>query len=169
MSGKKLAVLVVHGMGSQGLKVQPSSNTPTFSKQLHKRVRKLVGAGNFDENVAWREVVWADVMQERQKNYLSRIKRKTRSDGIRAFMLCNISDAASYQKTGDEKDNTYEHIHDRVKKRWQSLRGMWSPARRSLYWHILWAGILCPITFTTTKRRLRAAQILNALKPWRVL
>ncbi|NOR62954.1 MAG: hypothetical protein GQ535_10730 [Rhodobacteraceae bacterium] len=123
MSDKKMAVLVVHGMGSQGLKVQPSSDIPTYSKQLRQRLRKLIGAKRFDETIAWREVVWADVLQDRQKAYLGRIKRKTRSDGIRAFMLRNFSDASSYRKTGDAKDNTYELIHDRVRKTLGELEG----------------------------------------------
>jgi len=112
---KKLAVAVIHGIGSQGEKKPPSTDTLVFSKDLRDRIAKEIGAGKFDDNVAWREIFWSDVLQSREQDYLSSIKRRTRGDKIRAFVLCNLADASAYRKTPhDSNDNTYRIIHSRV-------------------------------------------------------
>lgn len=111
---KTLAVAVIHGIGSQG-EIQPTdSAVPTYSKDLHKRVKRELGTAQFDK-VAWREIFWSDILQVRQAAYLKSIKRRTRYDNLREFVLCNLSDASAYRLTpGDQADNTYERIHARV-------------------------------------------------------
>ncbi len=113
---KKIAVAVIHGMGAQGAKVSDDSALPTFSKHLRKRVRAKLGASMFDQSIAWREIFWADILQDRQARYLSAIRRRTRYDNLRQFVVQNLGDAAAYQKTADPADNTYEKIHKRVTK-----------------------------------------------------
>ncbi|MCI5047171.1 MAG: hypothetical protein MRY59_06695 [Aquisalinus sp.] len=113
---KKIAVAVIHGMGAQGAKVSNDSAIPTFSKHLRNRVRGAFGTAAFDETVAWREIFWADILQDRQARYLSAIRRRTRYDDLRRFVVQNLGDAAAYQKTADPADNTYEKIHKRVAK-----------------------------------------------------
>ena len=109
---KDIGVLVIHGMGSQGREAPPSTDTLTYSKEMHGRVASFIG-GTMDR-VAWREVFWADVLQSRQEAYLKAIKRKTDFDSLRGFVMCNLSDAASYRPTADQNDKTYERIHDRI-------------------------------------------------------
>ena len=113
---KKLAVAVIHGIGAQGVSQPPDSAVPSFSKELHKRVRREVGSGQFDQDISWREIFWADILQTRQDRYLSAIKRRTRYDDMRKFVFQNLGDASAYQKTADPVDNTYEKIHKRAEK-----------------------------------------------------
>ena len=120
MPNYKMAVVVIHGMGSQYRKPHPPSSVPSFSKDLHRRVARRVGA---DMNkVAWHEVVWAQILQGRQKEYLRKIKRSTGYDQLREFVVCNLSDAASYRQTPDASDKTYDEIHQKVELVMQVLR-----------------------------------------------
>lgn len=114
MSSHKLAVVVIHGMGSQYRSEDPpASTTPTFSKGLKRKVARRVGAEMDD--VIWHEVVWAQVFQERQKNYLKKINRSLGYDKLRQFVVYNLSDAASYRPSEDDKDVIYEKIHEKIK------------------------------------------------------
>ncbi len=113
MSNKKMAVIAIHGMGSQASKgQQPPPTEPTFSKDLKKRVAKRVGADM--DKVEWQEVVWAPILQKRQMEYLSKIKRSLGYDRLREFVVCNLSDAASYRTTPDDSDRTYSAIHKKI-------------------------------------------------------
>lgn len=112
MSNYKMAVVAIHGMGSQYKKPQPASSVPTFSRDLNKRVARLVGQDM--KKVAWQEVVWAQILQDRQKDYLRKIKRSTGYDKLREFVVCNLSDAASYRPTPDNSDKTYKKIHKKI-------------------------------------------------------
>jgi len=117
MAKKKLAVAVIHGIGSQGDKQPESTDDLLFSAELKQRVARELNLAEFDDEIAWREIFWSDVLQDRQQKYLSKIKRRTRSDKLRSFVLCNLSDASAYRKTNsDSNDNTYQNIHKRVTK-----------------------------------------------------
>ncbi|TMV08828.1 hypothetical protein FGK63_06820 [Ruegeria sediminis] len=120
MSNFKMAVVVIHGMGSQFSGVEQPSSALTFSRELHKRVERFVGADMGE--VAWREVVWAHVLQGRQKEYLRKIKRRTGYDDVREFVVRNLSDAASYRQTPDGTDKTYEAIHAQVDRVMEDVR-----------------------------------------------
>ncbi len=114
MASHKLAVIVIHGMGSQHKpQGQPASTTPTFSKGLKRRVSNRVGADM--SHVIWHEVVWAQILQGRQKDYLKKINRSLGYDKLREFVVCNLSDAASYRPTPDDGDKIYEAIHEKIK------------------------------------------------------
>ncbi len=113
MPSHKLAVVVIHGMGSQhNPQGQPPSTTPTFSKGLKRRVSNRVGADMDD--VIWHEVVWAQILQGRQKEYLRKVNRSLGYDKLREFVVCNLSDAASYRPTPDDGDKIYEAIHKKI-------------------------------------------------------
>ncbi len=120
---KKLAVAVIHGIGSQGDTRPPTTKDLVFSKELRDRVRLEMGPARFDGNIAWREIFWSDVLQARENAYLASIKRRTRGDRIRSFILCNLADASAYRKTGDVADTTYEDIHARVRTTVKDLEG----------------------------------------------
>lgn len=121
MADYKVGVIVVHGIGSQGNKQPGSTSDITFSKEMHKRVMK--GLGGQGADVAWREVFWSDVLQGRQAAYLKKIKRKTGWDNVREFVMCNLSDAASYRQTPDGSDKTYEEIHKRIENCVRDMEG----------------------------------------------
>ena len=74
---KKIAVAVIHGMGSQGLVRPANSEVPSFSRDLRKSVRRVMGPAKFDADVAWREIFWSHIMEEREKDYLAKIRPLT--------------------------------------------------------------------------------------------
>ncbi len=113
MSNFKMAVVAIHGMGSQhNPQNQPPSSTPTFSKDLRKKVAREVGSDM--DKVNWQEVVWAQILQGRQKGYLRKINRSLGYDKLREFVVCNLSDAASYRPTPDGGDKIYAAIHEKI-------------------------------------------------------
>lgn len=118
---RDIGVLAIHGMGSQGRTAPPGTDQLSFSRDMHKRVASFIGGAM--DRVAWREVFWADVLQPRQEAYLKSIKRRTDYDQLRAFVMCNLSDAASYRPTTDQNDRTYVRIHDRVDRTLSDLMG----------------------------------------------
>lgn len=112
----KVAVAVIHGIGSQADKSPQISTERTFSERLHKKLRRKIGRRRMEEDVAWREVYWADVLEPRQQRYLGEIARDTRYDKIRKFLVSSISDAASFQRREGVDDNAYGMIQDRVRR-----------------------------------------------------
>ncbi|MCG3267504.1 hypothetical protein [Yoonia sp. I 8.24] len=119
MPGQKLGVVVIHGVWSQAGDLPIDSKMPSYSKGMAKRVvRKL---GKRAEDIVWREVSWADILQRRQREYLDLIRDKTGHDPARAFMLSALSDAASYRKVTDGSAAIYEQIHNRVELTMRSL------------------------------------------------
>lgn len=116
MAKKKLAVAVIHGIGNQGEQRPPSSDVATFSRELRDRIRRVIGKGRFDKDVAWREIFWADVLVPRQMRYMEALGSKVNFRRVREFILCNVADAASYQKFPERPDTAYAIIHDRVRE-----------------------------------------------------
>ncbi len=114
MGANKIAVLVIHGMGSQG-KDSQGVNEISYSAGLYSRLREYLGNSFFD-HVGWREVFWADILQGRQESYIrnSLSAKGARWMDVRRFVMNNLADAASYRKTGDPRDKTYYQIHERV-------------------------------------------------------
>ena len=51
----RVAVAVIHGMGSQGDRPQ-AANAVSFSRDLYAGLRKRMGATRFDTLVGWREI-----------------------------------------------------------------------------------------------------------------
>jgi hypothetical protein len=120
MSSNKIAVAVIHGMGSQG-KDRQGTNDISFSAGLYTRLKEYLG-GDFFDHVAWREVFWADILQTRQEEYIKYLGDKGgRWMDARRFVMHNLGDAASYRKTEDPRDQTYFRIHERVHQTVQRL------------------------------------------------
>jgi len=119
---QKIAIAVIHGMGSQGDEPPRDKTKPTFSKGLYRKLRKSIGAAKFDQRYVWREVFWSDILQEPQGRFLRENKGRISSGWLRDFVLHRLADAAGYRKTGDDKDTTYERIHQRVEATLQDLQ-----------------------------------------------
>ncbi len=112
---KKVAVAVIHGMGSQGNKEPDATDDLKFSDGLRKKVRGRMGAARFDADIAWREIFWADILQKRQEKYLRNNKGRIHMGTGRSFVMHKLADAAGYRKTpDDDNDNTYTLVHERV-------------------------------------------------------
>ena len=152
MGNKKLAIGVIHGMGSQGATQPPSSDTLTFSKDLARLVERDVGKAKFSTDVAWREIFWSDILQGRQVDYLKRIKRRTDFDDVRKFVLCNLSDASAYRPTAGNDVDTYGAIHQRVRDTIAELEADCEPgAPLILLAHSLGAHILSNYIYVLSK------------------
>lgn len=121
MPANKIAVAVIHGMGSQG-KDSQGINDISFSAGLYSRLREQLGH-SFFEHVGWREIFWADILQGREEDYIkgSLSAKGARWMDVRRFVMHNLADAASYRKTGDVRDMTYFLIHERVHQTIQRL------------------------------------------------
>ncbi len=51
----RVAVAVIHGMGSQG-ENRPDPDTLRFSAGLYRELKRHMGLADFDAQIAWREV-----------------------------------------------------------------------------------------------------------------
>ena len=115
----KLGVLVIHGMGSQ---------EPGFSAPMVAEIQNRLGG--VAERVVWKELFWADLLQEREEDLWRAMETATCDDGhdvplshhgLRKFILHSFGDAVAYQKDGSRHDNIYRLIHNRVSECVQSL------------------------------------------------
>ena len=111
----KLAVLAIHGMGSQ---------SPDFADEMIDELSGRVSAAGKDARaVAWRTIYWADILEGRQLKYLRDAKRSGDLDFVRLrkFMLTSFGDASAYQKVDSNANTVYEDIHGRVAAAIQDL------------------------------------------------
>lgn len=127
----RIAVAVIHGMGSQGDKPQEPDSI-SFSAGLYTALRGYLRPEEWNDRVVYREIFWADVLQKRQAAYLERITADgARWPGVRDFVMHRLTDAAAYRRTkysaldpGDTsltdkerqaaRDDVYRQIHLRV-------------------------------------------------------
>ena len=120
---KKIAVMVLHGMGNQGPKEPDDSSKPTYSKKLHKAVRREIGARQFDDAIAWREVFYSHITQENQEIYFKKVRRRLNYDTTRNFVIKYLGDVAAYRCSPDDnKFNIYKDIHGQVNKTVEELK-----------------------------------------------
>jgi hypothetical protein len=111
----KLAVLVIHGMGSQ---------EEGFSKDTTNRLAKALEKGKHDPaDVAWQEIYWADIVGPREKEYMDRARAQAKLHYIdlRDFVVNALGDAVAYQRVPGGKNTTYAEVHARVAERVSKL------------------------------------------------
>ncbi|MDE0348067.1 MAG: hypothetical protein OXI66_20155 [Boseongicola sp.] len=163
MARKSVGVLVIHGMGSQGRRKPKDSARPTFSKEMHRRVKRELGKKM--DRVVWREVFFAHVLQDRQEAYLKSIKRRTDFDKLRRFVMCNLSDAASYRKTGRRNGGTYSAIHREIDEVVKDLAKDLGPdAPIVIIAHSLGGHIMSNYIYDQQKRRQRTSVTSKPLR-----
>ena len=106
---KAIGVLVIHGMGTQN---------DTYAEKMTDELKDRLG--NSNNHVAWHAVFWANILSNRQQEYLDTAANNTKIDWIRArsFVVSALSDAASYRQIQSDNLNdpktTYGKIHRRV-------------------------------------------------------
>ncbi len=111
----KLAILVIHGMGSQ---------SPDFAEPMIRELNgRITDLKRDPEQIAWRSIYWADILEARQLKYLSDAERQADLDFIRLrkFMLTSFGDASAYQKVTSSANTTYDDIHARVRSEIEAL------------------------------------------------
>jgi len=107
---KKLAILVIHGMGSQ---------SPDFAAGMIEEVNaRIDDAGRDAAQIAWQPVFWADILEPRESAFLQRARKQGDLDyiGLRRFVLSALGDASAYQKVESGENSTYAQIHTRLRE-----------------------------------------------------
>ncbi len=105
---KKLAVVVIHGMGTQ-----KRSFADAAIRELDTRI---AANGANPDHVAWIPIFWGDILGPREQQYLEDAKASAKLDymPLRRFVVSSLGDAAAYQYTEGPSD-TYAVIHDRIR------------------------------------------------------
>lgn len=120
----RVAVAVIHGMGSQGGAAQDVDHV-SFSAGLYSRLKAYLSPEEWDNRVVYREIFWADILQGRQEDYLDTITAQgARWEFVRDFVMHRLTDAAAYRKTyastldpetdARAREDIYRRIHARV-------------------------------------------------------
>lgn len=117
-----LAVLVMHGMGSQ---------REDYAQDFIEAIdRTLVSYGKQSEQVAWCPVYWADILAPRQRDYWEAAQSAADLDytRLRQFVISALGDAAAYRQLpsdalkSDAPDyRTYHLIHERIREQLNHL------------------------------------------------
>ncbi len=105
---KKLAVLVIHGMGTQ---------RPDFADGMIEEVNgRIDDAGKDPAQIAWQPAFWSDILAPREAAFLKRARKQGELDyiGLRRFVLGALGDASAYQKVESTENSTYVQIHTRL-------------------------------------------------------
>jgi hypothetical protein len=106
MAGK-IGVLVIHGMGAQ---------KRGFSAGMREAVSGFLGSD--PARVAWEEIYWADVLEPRETELWTWMRKAQEPDGspipldwrtIREFVVHNFGDAIAYHR--DQSASAYNDVH----------------------------------------------------------
>lgn len=100
---KKIAVAVLHGMGSFSPDEDDGPKGQGFSAELKANVRDAYGKKKFDGDVAWREVLYADILDANQTRFKKALGNQVYMTASRKFVIRNLGDPASFAV--DPKDN----------------------------------------------------------------
>jgi hypothetical protein len=129
MAKKRIAVAVVHGMGSFAPPKGPVNKlVPSYSSKLHQNIRATLGADKFDSLIAWEEVFYSDILADNQKKFITRLGTSVAQGQIRDFVINNLGDPASYSSNPYDSDNSvYMPIRKRIEETMSSLAGKIEP------------------------------------------
>jgi len=101
-----VCIAVIHGMGSQ---------KPGYSVPMRDEINHRLGADA--SRVKWKEIYWANILEQREKDYLTAANTNNDMDWIslRRFMIRAFGDASAYRKTHDPNNSAYHDIHEKVR------------------------------------------------------
>ncbi|MBB34763.1 MAG: hypothetical protein CME88_03895 [Hirschia sp.] len=121
MSRKKIAIAVVHGIGTYDYDLEGDSSALAFSSKLRQRIERSFPVrgryprqSHFRDEIAWREVRYAHIFQDVQSDFLTAVEPAVKKSTARALVVQNIGDAAAYRPDrGDDpgEPRTYERVH----------------------------------------------------------
>lgn len=107
----KVAVLIIHGMGSQNKYFA----YPTIV-EINNRVKKY---GKNPNDIVWKPVYWANIIEPRQKKFMDTIVNHKDNNidliKLRRFVVSALGDATAYQNIKGKKSSTYTEINKHVK------------------------------------------------------
>jgi hypothetical protein len=110
---KSLAVVVIHGMGSQ---------KADFAEDCIEELSERVGP-QADE-IAWRPIHWQPLVEARQVAYMRRAKARPNDLDLvrlREFVISALGDAVAYRKDDSSDNTTYRDIHDLIDREIKDL------------------------------------------------
>ena len=109
----QLGILTLHGMGVTRY---------DYADELLDDIRSKLGP-DLANRIETRAVYYQDILQENQKRYFQKVKRRLRWDDLRQFMLYGFSDAASLEAHKDGENSPYFQAQKRVL---DALRALYS-------------------------------------------
>ena len=112
---KRLAILVIHGIGSQG---------PNFAEDMIEEISDRISDLGFNNSeVEWKSIYWADILESKQRKYLRKTKLKNDLNyiRIRTNVISSLGDASAYQKVSSQHNTTYKKIHNRINEKIKEL------------------------------------------------
>lgn len=108
MSNKSVALLTIHGMGDT-----PKNYHTLFLERIKKQM------GENWKQVEFESIYYQDILQFNQTEIFRKMKVLTRWDGLREFVLYNLSDAATMDFRRWEKNSLYHQTQKRI---WDILK-----------------------------------------------
>lgn len=108
MSNKSVALFTIHGMGET-----PKNYHHLFLERIKKQM------GENWKRVKFESIYYQDILQFNQTEIFKKMKILTRWDGLRKFVLYNLSDAASVDYRRWEKNSLYHQTQKRI---WDTLK-----------------------------------------------
>ncbi|MEM9840628.1 MAG: hypothetical protein AAF830_15930 [Pseudomonadota bacterium] len=116
---KRVAVAVIHGVGAQVRKDPMRTDQLSFSRGLHNKIRGELGGSVMQDQIAWREIFWSDILQERQDQYFSAIRNIVRVGRLRRLVVSNFADALAFTRKGA----AYDELNRRIVSVLHDLKG----------------------------------------------
>ena len=110
MAGK-VAVVVIHGMGSQD-KDFANRTKAIIDNRIEKK-------GKNSADIAWKSIFWSDLIEPRQRKFMDDVVAHKDNNidfiKLRRFVVSALGDAAAYQNIKGKKSSTYTDVNNRVR------------------------------------------------------
>lgn len=120
MAGIKLAVAIIHGIGTQADE-RNNEGQHLFAQQLIAGLRRQLGVDA--EQVAFQTLYWASVLDKRQLAFLDKLRdQPVRWRWLRRIVTLFLGDASGYRKVSQAYDTTYEEVHQCLRSGLNALR-----------------------------------------------
>jgi hypothetical protein len=120
MAGMKLAVAIIHGIGTQP-DLRDDEGQHAFAQNLIAGLRHRLGT---DANqVAFQTLYWASVLDKRQLAFLNKLRNQpVRWRWLRRIVTLFLGDASGYRQVSQAYDTTYEEVHQCLRSGLTALR-----------------------------------------------
>lgn len=116
----KLAVAIIHGIGSQP-DSRDAEGQHAFAQSLIAGLRQRLGADA--DQVAFQSLHWASVLDKRQLAFLEQLRdQPVRWRWLRRIVTLFLGDASGYRKVSQAYDTTYEEVHQCLRSGLNALR-----------------------------------------------
>ncbi len=107
--GKKVIVLMAHGMGAITLDAH-QKRIQAFKKKIRKQIGKAL-----NNQVHYASIYYQGVFQRQQNKVFAVMKPHIDGKGLRRFMLYGFSDAAGYESRAHEENSEYEQVQQKIR------------------------------------------------------